>query len=230
MDTIVYIDGYNLYYGCLRDSAYKWLDVVSIVDTICKIQNPDARLIQAKYFTSPVKASLASHGQKANEAQNSYHKALVNKYPDRLQIVQGYHDVRDSVAINRVGKKPDRSNKVNIWKLEEKQTDVNIALHMYRDLIVKGECEQVVLVSADTDLEPVFELIKEDLPESTCGLILPNREPREGGSVAYDRLPKSLMEKADWVRRVIKDAELEASQLPNRVPTKKTPAIKPEYW
>jgi hypothetical protein len=24
--TNVYIDGFNLYYGCLRESRYKWLD------------------------------------------------------------------------------------------------------------------------------------------------------------------------------------------------------------
>ena len=30
--TRVYIDGYNLYYGCLRNSADKWLDVRSLID------------------------------------------------------------------------------------------------------------------------------------------------------------------------------------------------------
>jgi hypothetical protein len=30
MRTIVYVDGYNLYYGLLRKSAYKWLDLYSL--------------------------------------------------------------------------------------------------------------------------------------------------------------------------------------------------------
>jgi 6-hydroxy-3-succinoylpyridine 3-monooxygenase len=25
--TRVYVDGYNLYYGCLRKTSYKWLDI-----------------------------------------------------------------------------------------------------------------------------------------------------------------------------------------------------------
>jgi hypothetical protein len=32
--TRVYIDGYNLYYGCLKHSADKWLDVRTLVERI----------------------------------------------------------------------------------------------------------------------------------------------------------------------------------------------------
>ncbi|MGO6733418.1 6-hydroxy-3-succinoylpyridine hydroxylase, partial [Rhizobium ruizarguesonis] len=31
--TRVYIDGYNLYYGCLRKTAFKWLDVLTLFET-----------------------------------------------------------------------------------------------------------------------------------------------------------------------------------------------------
>lgn len=30
--TRVYIDGYNLYYGCLKGTAYKWLDLHVLFD------------------------------------------------------------------------------------------------------------------------------------------------------------------------------------------------------
>ena len=30
--TRVYIDGYNLYYGCLRKTAFKWLDVLALFE------------------------------------------------------------------------------------------------------------------------------------------------------------------------------------------------------
>jgi len=32
--TAIYIDGYNLYYGRLRDTQYKWLDVVALFSQI----------------------------------------------------------------------------------------------------------------------------------------------------------------------------------------------------
>ena len=31
--TIVYIDGYNLYYGLLKGTAYKWLDLLALRDS-----------------------------------------------------------------------------------------------------------------------------------------------------------------------------------------------------
>lgn len=30
MNTIVYVDGYNFYYGCLKGTPYKWLDIVRL--------------------------------------------------------------------------------------------------------------------------------------------------------------------------------------------------------
>lgn len=84
--------------------------------------------------------------------------------------------------------------------------------------------EQIVLVSADTDMTPALKAIKEDFPEITVGIILPHRE-------GIDReVPGSLKNYAHWVRKNVKIAELQAHQFPDRVPTKKKPAVKPHYW
>jgi hypothetical protein len=32
--TRVYIDGYNLYYGCLKKSRHKWLDVRALIEHV----------------------------------------------------------------------------------------------------------------------------------------------------------------------------------------------------
>ncbi len=32
--TRVYIDGHNLYYGCLKNSPHKWLDVHRLIERI----------------------------------------------------------------------------------------------------------------------------------------------------------------------------------------------------
>ncbi len=47
---------------------------------------------------------------------------------------------------------PDKADTVVAWKLEEKQTDVNLALDIYRD-IVKRRCEQIVVCSNNKTLE-----------------------------------------------------------------------------
>ncbi len=58
MNTIVYIDGYNLFYGRLRNTPYKWLDPFKLLRLILNNQNPASKLIKVKYFTSPVKAQF----------------------------------------------------------------------------------------------------------------------------------------------------------------------------
>ena len=37
--TIVYIDGFNLYYGLLRFTSYKWLDIVAFAKSL--LPNPE---------------------------------------------------------------------------------------------------------------------------------------------------------------------------------------------
>jgi 6-hydroxy-3-succinoylpyridine 3-monooxygenase len=32
--TRIYVDGYNFYYGCLKKSAYKWLDLRMLIERI----------------------------------------------------------------------------------------------------------------------------------------------------------------------------------------------------
>ncbi len=110
--------------------------------------------------------------------------------------------------------------------IEEKQTDVNIALHAYRDA-VRGACEQLVICSNDSDLEPALKMIREDVPTARLGLVMPLRDKdTEAGKVPNKRLTAL----AHWVRRHIRDDELAQSQLPQHVPTPKKPASKPLHW
>ena len=61
--TIVFIDGFNLYYSRLRGSPFKWLDIVALFrDQIVRVQDPDTEVVGVHYFTAPIKASYASHG------------------------------------------------------------------------------------------------------------------------------------------------------------------------
>ncbi len=59
----------------------------------------------------------------------------------------------------------DKTDRVSVWRLEEKQTDVNIALHLYDD-VVQGKVEQVVLVSNDSDPVPAFQFARRAAPSS----------------------------------------------------------------
>lgn len=74
--TIAYVDGYNLYYGRLQGTPYKWLDLQTLIRELLHVQNPSFDLTQVKYFTAPVLGSLATRGADSVAAQNSYLRAL----------------------------------------------------------------------------------------------------------------------------------------------------------
>ncbi|MEK1942366.1 MAG: NYN domain-containing protein [Pseudomonas sp.] len=228
MRTAFFIDGYNLYYGVLHGSAYKWLDLPALLSAILTVQDPEAELASVSYHTSPVIARLATRGQASNDAQSRYIRALQSK---GVSIILGSHRLTKSYAPRYVeGLHASRADQVSIWQLEEKETDVNLALGMYR-CACRSEAlhiEQIVLVSGDTDLGPALAAIRADFPHIRLGVILPHRE--QAGKLVREP-PGSLKAHADWVRRYLSETELAAFQLPGKVPLPKKPAIvEPDYW
>ena len=49
--TIVYIDGFNFYYGEIKGTQWKWLDPVALFQNVLGVQN---KLVKIKYFTARV--------------------------------------------------------------------------------------------------------------------------------------------------------------------------------
>ncbi len=223
MKTNVYIDGYNLFYGCLKHSDDKWLDLYKLFHSIIKQQNPQATIENIYFFTADIKSKVATHGTQAQQAQQTYHRALEYSYPNIIKIIKGYYSL-EKANLLAYQKPPNKDNRQAVWKLEEKQTDVNIALTAYRDAI-QSTAEQVVFVSNDTDLEPALIALREDLANNIqIGIIIPVR--KHSKRPTNERLSKH----ADWTRSYILDEELTNSHLPNKVPTKKKPIVKPDYW
>lgn len=125
-------------------------------------------------------------------------------------------------------KKPiDKNDRVEVWQFEEKQSDVNLALHMYRDSL-SNAVQQQVLVTSDSDLVPALEFIKQDAPQINLGLIL----PRSNRSTSKHSRPanESLNIHTNWTRGHILDEECQNAQLPEKIPTRKKPILKPKYW
>ena len=85
-----------------------------------------------------------------------------------------------------------------------------------------------MLVSNDSDAEPVLEALVEDFPSVKIGLVMPLCYPDDTkkGRPASTGLSKL----AHWTRSYVRDDELKNALLPNQVPTRKKPAKKPEHW
>lgn len=221
MRTHIYIDGYNLYYGRLKYTPYKWLDIYKLfAEHILKIQSPKSEINSIKYFTADIRSRFATHGQIAQQSQQNYHRTIELLYPDCIRIIKGYYS-QDFAKLPVYQKPLDKTHRAEVWRLEEKQTDVNIALHMYRD-VLRGDCQQVVLVSNDTDLEPVLEALREDKGDTiVIGVVIP--VAKSGPGNRHRPANQRLSKYADWTRHHILNDELEQSQLPEIVPTRKSP-------
>ena len=156
-----YIDGFNFYYGLKRavlgdkrwGNAY-WIDMVKLCEGFIA---PDEKLEKVIYFTayplSPGKSSRQSAFLNANKVING----------DRFEIVRGKYLEKHIQCPYCDG---------DISKPEEKKTDVNISVRILKDCIHKVT-DTIVLVSADTDLIPPLETVKEDFPEIKIRVCFP---------------------------------------------------------
>ncbi len=218
MRTACFVDGYNLFYGLLAGTPHKWLDLLSLLAHILRVEHPENTVASVSFFTSGVKPSLANRGIQSKKAQDTYLRALI---ACGVTVAYGRYQLESGRAPRFVDKNTpaSRRDQVDIWKLEEKETDVHIAISMYRlaarqaRLSPEERIEQLVLVSADTDMTPALRALGEGFPDLSIGVILPHREGIKRTT------PGSLKEYAHWMRHVVTTKELASHQFPDRVPT-----------
>ena len=135
--------------------------------------------------------------------------ALAGHLGDEFKIIRGYYDARPARAHKwEEGKAARECAQIEIWKLEEKQSDVALALHAYSDAL-RNEVDQVIVVTNDSDLEPAIQMIRQHTA-AIIGVIAPIRS----GS---GNINAQLERHAHWTRRHILDHELAQSQLPPMV-------------
>lgn len=229
--AIVYIDGYNFYYGRLREGPYKWLDLVKLFKGILHIQDPTSELVKLNYFTSDAKARYARHAQASVHAQGVYHKVLRHLYSSgRFEIIRGTHEIQP-VHLPRAMKgnnRIDRDDKVRVWRVIEKKTDIQLALAMYADAARKA-CDLMILCSNDSDLQPALEKIRQDFPRMEVGFIA-GVPPPDSTTPEGRRPNQSLGNLAHWTRDSISDAELAAAQMPSEIKTGSGTVWKPMHW
>lgn len=150
--VIFYIDGFNFYYGLKHKNwkRYYWLDLVIFCEKFLKNYQV---LEQVNYFT----AVPISKGKQ--ERQDLFLSA--NKLNFKFNLFFGKFLSKD---INYKGH--------TIQTFEEKQTDVNIAVKMVRDVVL-DKCDISILVSADSDLTPPIDFIKEYKPKQKIFIYFP---------------------------------------------------------
>lgn len=206
MRTSIYIDGFNLYYGCLKASHFKWLDLKALLTILLQ---PHNQIVAINYFTARVKAK--PNDASAPQRQQAYIRALEACIPE-IHVRYG-HFLQNTTRMPSAYPPP---NTVEVIKTEEKGSDVNLAVHLLNDAwLDRFDC--AVIVSNDSDMAESMRLIRQYHPSKTLGLITPG----------HKNTSQQLKKHAHFVKTIRKSA-LKASQLPNLIPG--TTIRKPTDW
>lgn len=242
MKTRIYVDGYNLYYGCLKKTPYKWLDLVGLFQNhLLPRSGERTSLLHSnegvRFYTAEI-SDKASADVRSVDDQRSYHAALTAYRPHTVKIIKGNYAIdkvdnrKYELTSEGKEKQPRECPYVKVWKFEEKQSDVNIAVDAVFDAMTDETLDQVVFVTNDTDIAPALAKIRvlNSLGRRSpvkIGLIVPAKEkngPR--------RTNRTLSDLADWTIDFIKNEELAISQLPCRVSeqNQKKAALRPVSW
>ena len=209
MRTIIYVDGFNLYYGCLKDTSYKWLDLNALFS---QLLNKNHDIIEIKYFTAKVKATAKDLDVRQRQA--TYISAL-EKYIPHLRVHYGHFTSHETVM--QLANNPKKFAKV--IKPEEKGSDVNLATHLLNDAwLDKYDC--AVLVSNDSDMAEAMRLIRKHHKKKKLGWIIPLGRSQ--------RKPSYILAQYPHFKSQIPASHLQNSQLPNPIPH--TNIHKPNEW
>jgi hypothetical protein len=77
MRTYIYIDGFNFYYGVVKDTPYKWLDFMALFK---KVLSSKHDILAIKYFTARVTGKIDPNQP---VRQKAYIRALKKHIPNK---------------------------------------------------------------------------------------------------------------------------------------------------
>lgn len=206
--TIVYVDGFNLYYGALKGSSLKWLDL----EAFCRAMLPQENITLIRYFTAHVSGKV---DRDAPVRQSTYLRALALQ--PNVRIHYG-NFLSNATRMPLANPRRGGAKTVAVIRTEEKGSDVNLASHLLWDAFA-GRCHTQVLVSDDSDFCEPLRIARDELG-MRIGLINPHSR----------RPTRSLNALADFNKQVSVRA-LASSQFPDPVlVVGHQPISKPASW
>ena len=178
--VIVYVDGFNLYHALddLNQDHLKWLDLWSLSEKLIA-KNGLETIVAVKYFT-----------------------AFATWRPESLRLHQKYVAALKArnvtVILGRFKEKRNRCKSCGVQYIshEEKETDVNIGSHLISDGL-RNRYDRAIVISADTDLNGVVDLARQETDEKIIHLVTPpGRHSRNRAAlfaITRGRIKQSLL-------------------------------------
>lgn len=135
MRTNIYVDGFNLYYGCLKQTAHRWLDVRALAQALL----PKHQIQRVRYFTAKVSTIPGDGDGRQPVRQHMYIRAL--QASSDVSVHYG-HYLTHPKMMPLAHPLPGAGKFVEVIKTEEKGSDVNLATLLLLDAC-QGDFEQV---------------------------------------------------------------------------------------
>jgi hypothetical protein len=214
MNTVVYIDGFNLYYSAVKDTPLRWLDPVALVAR----SFPRNRIVCTKFFTARVRPLPHNSGQPLR--QEFYWRAL--RTIANLQIVEG--DFRTRKVRAAVVSPPPKT--IEVFKTDEKGSDVNLASHLLMDGF-RNAYDCAIVVSGDSDLVTPIRMVREEL-NKPVGVLNPQR--LSGPNCRPPRRSAGLQQAASFYQNGVTWAQLQTAQFPSALTDVHGAFHKPATW
>lgn len=224
----IYIDGFNLFYGCLKKTDCKWLDI----SKLSGFYFPKYNILKIKYFSAATKARKNDLDKPVR--QQAYFRAL--KTLANVEIILGtflesevkmYVPEKDknglnqevNVSLNNAHAKLPLlgHNHLIVCKTEEKGSDVNLGTNLIIDAYEK-KFDVAIVVSNDSDLAEPIRFVN-----NMTGLKVRLLNP-------YQKTNFKLQAAVNKDIKIIRNAALKNSQFPDSMKDIIGNFYKPTDW
>lgn len=205
--TSVYVDGFNLYYGCLKNTPHKWLNLAEL----CRLSLPSHYHVQRiRYFTALVRARPGNPLQDAR--QQTYIRAI-----QTLPAVTVHYGefLQSDIRMPLTNPPASGPRTALVTKTEEKGSDVNLATYLLMDAY-EHDFEAAVIITDDSDLALPITIVRKRLHHHIT-VLSPRGKSRKLAQVATRFRP-------------IDAKNLAASQFPHMLIDTNGTITKPASW
>lgn len=206
MRTIIYVDGFNLYYRMLEKRPdLKWLNIKAVAEKVLK---PENQIIGVRYYTARVSGRI---DPTAPARQQVYLNALASVAEISIHMGSFLSNKKFAGLCHPPTFRPNLAAQlpqpwpavVKVFKTEEKGSDVNLASHLLLGAF-RDEYDVAAVISNDTDLVEPLRIATQELGKKV-GLLSPVPNPAP-----------QLKAVSTFVRH-IRESDLTGSQFPNPI-------------
>lgn len=149
--TNVYVDGFNLYFGCLKGTPYRWLNIAAM----CRLSLPaNYQVNRIRYFTALV--SPRPTNPQVHIRQQALLRALATLPNFHIHYGSYLSGIKRRPLASPV---PGLPAVVDVLNTEEKGSDVNLATYLLFDAF-NDEYDAAVVVTDDSDLEEPVKIVR----------------------------------------------------------------------